>query len=285
MKDLSVQDVVKLVGDIPTFPAVVTVLLRLLKNPESSLEDMASAISGDPGLCAFVLRLANSPLYRPGFSSPTTLSISKAVHWLGRKVLETAVLSYALRSMIRTSSLAEKLVWEHAVACGVTTSEVVRHMGSKNVETAYVCGLLHDVGKTIMCLRFRQRMHQILEAQYNNPPEEPPGASSVDVEKELLGVDHAQVGTVCLNVWQCGEEAAVACAYHHRPKDVQGRSVWPAVVRLSDLLCHKLEFGPIRRPHMDMCPILKALRLDAQAMNAFLSRLRKRIQDTLFLFS
>ncbi len=283
--EYSPEEVLAMVGTIPTFPSAVSQLMKQLKDPDSDLEEIASTISGDPGLCAQVLRMANSPLYRLGFSSPTTLSISRAVQLLGRKVMESAVVSYALRGMIRHSSLAEKLLWEHAVACAVISAEVVRLMGSKNVETAYVCGLLHDVGKMMMCLRFPEDMHAILEDQYNQPLDEDSVLSSVAMERERLGIDHSRVGAVCLNVWQCGEEAAVACAYHHRPKDAGGRSVWPAVVRLADLLCHKMEYGPIRRPLMDLGPLERALRLDSSQLGQCLERWRAKIQETLLTFS
>lgn len=282
--EYSTEDVLKMIGDIPTFPPAVSQLMKQLNDPESDLDEICLTVSADPGLCALVLRMANSPLYRPGFSAPTTLSIPRAVQLLGRKVMETAVLSYALRSMIRPSSLAEKLLWEHAVACGILTSEVVHLMGSKNMETAYVCGLLHDVGKTVLCLRFREAMHTILEDQYNQGADAP-GVSSVAMEKEHLGIDHGQVGAVCLNVWQCGEEATVACAYHHRPKEAAGRSVWPVVVRIADVLCHKLEYGPIRRPFLDLTAVEKALRIDAVEMGIFLDRWRKKIQEMLLTFA
>ena len=283
--EYSTEDVLKMVGDIPTFPPAVSHLMKQLRDPDSDLEDMAATISGDPGLCALVLRMANSPLYRPGYSAPATLSIPRAMHLLGRKAMESAVLSYALKSMVRTSSLAEKLLWEHAVACAVVASDVVRIMGSKNLETAYVCGLLHDVGKTVLCRRFPDVMHSILEDQYNQSLEDDSWPSSVASEKERLGIDHCKVGAVCLNVWQCGEEAVVACAYHHRPKDAAGRSVWPAVIRVADVLCHKLEYGPIRRPAMDLKPVEKALRIESSEMTTLLAAWRKKIEEALHAFS
>ncbi len=283
--DYSTEDVLKMVGEIPTFPTAVTHLIKQLRDPDTGLEDIAATISGDPGLCAMVLRMANSPLYRPGYSAGATLTIPRAVHLLGRKTMESAVLSYALRSMVRTSTLAEKLLWEHSVACAVVASEVVRIMGSKNLDTAYVCGLLHDVGKTVLCRRFPEAMHSILEDQYNQSGDEDSWPSSVALEKERLGLDHCQVGAVCLNVWQCGEEAAVSCAYHHRPKEAAGRSVWPAVIRVADVLCHKLEYGPIRRPAMNLGPVEKALRIESTEMTAYLEGWRKKIQETLLAFS
>lgn len=283
--EYSTEDVLKMVGDIPTFPTAVSHLMRELRDPDADLEDIAATVSGDPGLCALVLRMANSPLYRPGYSAPTTLSIPRAVNLLGRKTVESAVLAYALKSMIRISSLAEKLLWEHAVACAVVAAEVVRIMGSKNLDTAYVCGLLHDVGKTVLCRGFPDAMHSILEDQYNQSADDDSWPSSVALEKERLGIEHCHVGAVCLNVWQCGEEAAVACAYHHRPKDAAGRSVWPAVIRVADILCHKMEYGPIRRPAMDLGPVAKALRMEMADMATVLEGLRAKIQSTLLAFS
>ncbi|ROR01804.1 HDOD domain-containing protein [Desulfosoma caldarium] len=279
------EKVLALVGEIPTFPRAVSHLMKQLKDPDTSLEDICATISGDPGLCVLVLRLANSPLYRPGFSNPTTLSIPRAVQMLGRKIIESAVLSYALRGMLRRSSLAEKLLWEHALACAVIASDIVRLIGSKNVETAYVCGLLHDVGKTVMCLRFPETMHAILEDQYNQSQGEDAAICSVAMEKEHLGIDHARVGAVCLNVWQCGEEAAVACAYHHRPKDVQGRSVWPGVIRIADILCHKMEYGPICRPMLNLGPVERALRINGAEMAQCLERWRAKIEETFQAFA
>lgn len=195
----SPEDVLNMVDDIPTFPSVALHLMKQLRDPEEGLEDISASISGDPGLCALVLRMASSPLYRPGFAAPATLSIPRAVHLLGRKAVESAVLNYGLKSVLRTSALAEKLLWEHAVACAFSAAEAVRIMGLRIWTRPNVCGLLHDVGKIVLCRRFTEAMHAILEDQYNQSSEDL-WPLSVALEKSRPRIDHGQVGAVCLNV-------------------------------------------------------------------------------------
>ncbi|SMC17376.1 HDIG domain-containing protein [Desulfacinum hydrothermale DSM 13146] len=270
-------------GDIPPFPRVVDRLVERVKDPHATMTELAEIISVDPALSAYVLRMANSPLYRRGYAAAVTLTVSRALHILGRRALESVVLSYALKSLLRPSSLVESLLWEHCVAVAVAASEIIRRVHSKQMETAYVCGLLHDVGKVILNARFPDPMRAIIQDQYNDNWE-PGNQPSVVLEKDRMGVDHCQVGAVALDVWQCGEEAVLSCAYHHRPRDAARRSILPTVVRMADLVAQKLEYGPVRRPELDLSAVQRAIKAADKDFTALLEGVQARVQEVLQLF-
>jgi putative nucleotidyltransferase with HDIG domain len=283
-RELPTEEVLRLVGEIPPFPRVVARLVDRIKDPAATLAELADIISGDPALCAFVLRMANSPLHRRGFAAAATLTVSRAVNILGRRALESVVLSYAVRSLVRRSSLLENLLWEHCIAAAVAAAEIIGRVQSKQTETAYVCGLLHDVGKMLLLARFPDSMGSIIQDQYNGC-QEWDNCSSVILERERIGIDHCRVGAVALDVWQCGEEAVVSCAYHHRPRDAAGRSIMPAVVCMADLMAQKLEYGPLRLPDLDLSPVRRTLKISDKDFSSLLQRVQAKVQDVLHLFS
>ncbi len=282
--ELSVEEILKMIGEIPPFPKVVSRFIERVRDPKASLEELAEIISGDPALSAFVLRMANSPLHRRGFAAATTLTIPHAVNILGVRILESVVLSYALKSLLRRSTLTEALLWEHSLASAVASAELVTLIHSKKVQTAYVCGLLHDVGKTVLYQRFPRRMTRIIEDQYNGLWEGNQQIS-LEMERKRLGIDHCRVGAVALDVWQCGEEAVISCAYHHRPAQALRRSIMPAIVRMGDLIAQKLEYGPLRRPDLDLSRIRQALKLPERAFAETLDRIERKVREILTVFS
>ena len=65
-------------------------------------------------------------------------------------------------------------------------------MKSPEGESDYVSGLVHDVGKIVMSSVFPEHFRAI----YHAPPEQQ--GDLVEKEKEILGMDHAELGAFYL---------------------------------------------------------------------------------------
>ena len=74
------KKVIESIDNLPSFPAIVSRLIKVVNSPESSAEDAAELIERDPGLTSKMIRLANSAFY----GIPRSISsVSSAVVILG----------------------------------------------------------------------------------------------------------------------------------------------------------------------------------------------------------
>ena len=81
---------------LPSMPAVVSRLMEIIQDRNSSMQDLAQALREDPPLTARILRLANSPIYGSGVR---VLAVPDAVMRLGMLEVQNLVMSV---SLIRT---------------------------------------------------------------------------------------------------------------------------------------------------------------------------------------
>jgi HD-like signal output (HDOD) protein len=116
-----------------------------------------------------------------------------------------------------------------------------------NPDEAFVAGLLHDVGKTILVNHNPDYADLLLKANADNRPHH-------DAEREAYGFDHADVGGVLMNKWQLADSLVEAVSYHHRldeleeaPQSTRGLI---CIIAVADSLAYKLglSIGELVRP-------------------------------------
>jgi len=136
---------------IPALPAVATRCVALLKNPDFSVREVSSILESDPVMSAKLLKLANSAAFG-GRNSVT--SISQAITRLGVQQLKALIVEAAARKLFesgdRRIAEANGRLWIHSVAVAVVARDLTAICGGGEPDSAYVAGLLHDVGKPIV---------------------------------------------------------------------------------------------------------------------------------------
>jgi putative nucleotidyltransferase with HDIG domain len=138
---------------LPTLPRAAAEIQSMLDAPEIDMKKVGRALERDPALAAQVLRTANSAVFG---ARQRIEGISKAVTFLGVRNLKTALVSAAARRVFvsRHPKVNETLakIWDHSVAVALLSRDVIGIAGSKDNETAYLAGLLHDVGKAVVAI-------------------------------------------------------------------------------------------------------------------------------------
>jgi putative nucleotidyltransferase with HDIG domain len=230
---IDIESLVKI--KLPAMKATVLRIMELLRDPEVSTGALADAVGCDPGLAARVLRLANSPFYSRQKSVST---ISKAIEAVGTKslydmvILDTMAEGFAYE--IRHSVLI-RTVWEHSIAVGLLSREIVRIIGLRGGEEAFVCGLLHDIGKILMLRvdvdRFDTMLDQKTESQM------------LAWEQDVYGFDHTEVGAYVANRWRLPEGICGVIMYHHHPMLAKVSMVMANVVNAADTIANVYGYG------------------------------------------
>ncbi len=135
--------------DLPMLAQAVSEIIEMCNAKQTNAAQISKVLHRDQSLAGHVLRVSNSPLYRP--RTPIT-SLQQAVTRLGLSEVMEIALTVSVRARIFTSerhmSLVKRL-WRCSVATGCFAKEVARLL-RRHVETTFLCGLFHNVGKPVV---------------------------------------------------------------------------------------------------------------------------------------
>jgi putative nucleotidyltransferase with HDIG domain len=181
---------------LPTMPAVATRVLEILRNPDAGMKEAAAVLERDPVLAARALRQATSAAFAGG---ARRITLQEALARLGTKNLKSLLVEASAQKLFfsKNPQINEqlKVLWEHSVASGILARDVLALTGAGDSESAYLAGLLHDVGKPIVATVLLEVERQISDVYQRN---------WIDSGEWLavVGKVHRAVGVALAEKWQ-----------------------------------------------------------------------------------
>lgn len=163
--------------ELHLLPQVASRILSMVYDPDAEAAKLAALIHQDQALAAHVIRIANSPAY---MTRNPVVSLQHAVSMLGMNLMSELAFSASIKgSAFKVPGWDDevKRLWQYSLASGAYAKEIAR-VRRFNVESAYLCGLLHGIGKpvvlqTLVALAKEQNLtltqellHQLLEGYY-----------------------------------------------------------------------------------------------------------------------
>lgn len=132
--------------EVPIFPSIATQVMQLANTPESGAGELAALIQTDPMLAGHVMRVANSPLYTPNASM---VSLQQAIARLGMTIICEISLTVALNSKLFNAPGYEQRLSDISLrgVCTALWAKEIARQAQVNVEAAFLCGLLHNIGR------------------------------------------------------------------------------------------------------------------------------------------
>jgi len=223
---------------LPSLGSIDTALRELLGADQRYTSQIAEIIRRDPSLTARLLRLVNSVYY--GMAKPVN-NIEEAVFYLGvRQIRQLAMVTPIIEDFQR---LAEgrpfpwRQFWRHCIAVALMTREITDLLQTHDDEIDYVAGLIHDVGKIVMASAFPDHFNEI----YHNRAEMT--GDLLQWEREILGVDHAELGAMYLRRQRLPEVFVEIVQCHHVPSQARLQIQVTAAVHVADLLVRHTKIG------------------------------------------
>jgi HD-like signal output (HDOD) protein len=187
--------------DLPVLPQVAGKVMALANDPSADAARLSALIHHDQALAAHVLRVANSPAYMP--RTPIA-SLQHAVAMLGVNQLSEIAVTISLKSgavKVPGHEADLKQLWRHALASGAYAKEIARTR-RYNVEGAYLCGLLHAVGKPVVL-----KTVTTIAAELHRPLDPSLLAS-------LLDGYHSRIGNLIAVEWALPPQVAEAITFY-----------------------------------------------------------------------
>lgn len=196
--------------ELPLLPQAASRVMALASDPKADAAKLSALIHQDQALAAHVLKIANSPAYMP--RSPV-VSLQHAVAMLGITLLSEIAFTASLKVgafQIPGYENEVKQLWRHSLATGAFAKEVAR-VKRMNVESAYLCGLLHEIGKPVV-LRITTTIAQDKKHDWVKAL-----ATILDNKshiKTLIEGYHTQVGVLIAGKWSLPKQVAEAIQYY-----------------------------------------------------------------------
>jgi HD-like signal output (HDOD) protein len=134
----------------------------MVGDPSVSAGDINDVISKDVALSARILKLVNSAFY--GFPRRIA-SVTHAIVILGFNALRNVTLSASVFDLLDSRDLpfGHREFWIHSIGVAVAANVIARERKLPDVEDAFMCGLLHDVGKIVLHQYARGEFGRVLK--------------------------------------------------------------------------------------------------------------------------
>ncbi len=238
MENKEIKKRLSKIKNLPALPVVVNNVIKLTQNPDSTAFEIAEAIAQDQSLASKVLKTANSAYY--GFPRKIT-TINYAIVVLGLSNIKNIVLSTSIMKQFPMSASDSffdlKDFWKHSLLCGIISKKISSHMGIKNTDEIFMCGLLHDFGKLILYnYLYDEFVHAIEMSLEQN-------IALKDAEAKVFGFDHSGIGGLLLKKWSFPPAMVSAVEHHHTPDERPNAFRIASIVHVADYLCKRIGIG------------------------------------------
>ena len=220
---------------LATLPEVFTRINDMVDDPSSSASDIGKFISQDPGLTARLLKIANSPLY--GFPSKID-TVSRAITIIGTRGLRDLILATSVINSftkMRSDHIDLHQFWSHSLYCGVIARLIAVKCNALHSEPFFVSGLLHDIGQLIILNKLPE-MSRETQMRANDGV-----VPLYEIEREVIGFDHAKVGCELLRDWRLPDTIIDATEFHHEPSKAELSPLGASIVHIASALATDLE--------------------------------------------
>jgi len=226
---------------IRTLPHIVTRLVQLVNDEESTLQDFEEVIRQDPALVARLLTLVNSSYF--GLTRKVD-SISRAVALLGMKNLHNIAVTDAIQGMLRSNSgsteFSPQRLWLHSAASGICCKMIAERIFSINGDDAYLCGILHDIGLIVEMEADQETFLQLIDQLV------PDGPTIIEVEQHLFSTDHGQIGYLLSKEWRIPDAIAEAIRDHHHLNGPIPPQSPTGILQMSEYIIQQLNFPAVK---------------------------------------
>ena len=126
--------------------------------------------------------------------------------------------------------------WRHSLSTAFASRIIAkRFQGGKvfNPDPAFSAGLIHDIGKMVICC-FMPNEHKQIRKQLEENPE----LTDYQAELALFGFNHAHIGRELTMKWKLPNRLCDAIGFHHNPVEPNESQDFAFLLSLADYVAH-----------------------------------------------
>jgi len=209
---------------------------ELLRNPYATTKRIAEAVASDQIFAARLVKMANSSVYA---GRKKTGSIHHAIESIGMTAFYDVVMMVAFADGFAkeiATSVFGRIIWEHSVTVALLAREISEILKLRGTDEAFVCGLLHDVGKILILRAESKRFEWLLENKA--------GQLLPMDEEEAFGMTHPEVSAFIAHRWLLPAVVGGIIRNHHKPQFIEADyAVIGHLVNVADALANARGYG------------------------------------------
>ncbi|QZY54036.1 HDOD domain-containing protein [Crassaminicella profunda] len=209
LRNKNLLNLIHNLDDLPTLPFLYQDLCTLIEK-DAGIDEISKKIEEDQAISSRILRVVNS-----AFSSSKTGSVKDAIMYLGLSNVKHMVLSNSVFLSTQLNPFLTDLLWKHVNLTNRMVIFIYKKILQKKVPKTYEsAGLLHDIGKVVLLNNFHEKYVKIFKRTILEPK-----LNIADLEKEVLGVNHQEIGAYLLDWWEIPHPIIESALFHHNPTD------------------------------------------------------------------
>ena len=281
---IDLKEIVGQIDQLEPVPPIATQIMALAQDPDSPLPQIADLILSDPALTANLLKTCNSAYF--GLNRKVD-SVRDAIAFVGLDhIVQLVMLSSVSQNFkkgARGYGLGEGELWRHAVSSAYVAKILAGKFGlSHNKHLIYTAALLKDIGKLILgrFVAFTLEEINILVSSK--------GFSFNDAEKQIIGMNHEELGALVGQKWCFSEKLVYIIRHHHLSSESAREDLETSLVYLADIICMMMGVctgadGLSYRFYSDVLKRLELSEKDLQGVIAEMGENQQKIENLINL--
>jgi HD-like signal output (HDOD) protein/CheY-like chemotaxis protein len=237
LRELLTDSLRKKIGALQQLPSVPTVyfeMMSAMSRMDASASKIARIIEKDSAMAAKTLQLVNSACFS---LSRRITTVDQAVAYLGMDLVRDLSLTVHMFAALEPTAMRSGFSFDAEQEHSLATAKVVRRLvtSSRQARNAFTAALLHDIGNLILAVCNPENFKKVIKACAKT------GRPQYEIEAEMLGVTHAEVGAYLLGLWGLPHPIVEAVAFHHNPSAALERTFdIPTAVSLANALVEEI---------------------------------------------
>ena len=208
-----IDEILNIANHMPPFPKVAQQVMKMLEDPSVKAKSLAEVIQYDSAITANLLKTCNAAYF--GLSRKVS-SLDDALVVVGHDILKDIIIASSSSRFYKGPAgegycLEQGDLWKHSVATAIMAKMLSKHFKEVDPGVAFTVGLLHDIGKRFLSSFVAQDFATIMDMAHGGE------SSFLEAEKEVLGMNHAELGGLIMERWEFADEFCTAVRQHHNP--------------------------------------------------------------------
>lgn len=274
-----IESILKDIDRLKPIPQVANKILAIIQNPDSAMADLSDIIVHDVAVTANLLKVANSAY----FGLPRKFeSAHQAIVFLGMDQVVDLVLMSSSSDNLKTAQEGYDLdageLWRYSVSSALIARELAERKAIGDAHLVFTAALLKDIGKVVLSQYVADSFEKI------NALVTDQGYTFKEAEKEVIGIDHSELGGLVAKAWQFSPVMVEIIRNHHVPQDAAMGQTETYIVYLADTLCMMMGIGVgsdglAYRFHKDAVKFLDLTERDFQEIMSSFGEKLQEVED------
>ncbi len=228
------------IRNLPAVPFIMVELSKMLDNPRTGASELGKLISKDQAMVAKILSVANSPLY----GLPRRVStIEFAIVILGFDHIKNIVIALSMMEAFKSKedkNWNRRAYWLHSLIIASAAKRIADDLGYRKSGEAFTCGLLHDLGISVIQRYFYESFKEIINLVNEQQ------IRYINAEKKILGITHQEIGYFLIEKWNLPISLGDAILFHHNPSEAENEREMAAIIHLADYMSYRFSVGDLK---------------------------------------